>query len=191
MVKTIELKKSDYDYYEQYGMYRIKSGHYEKHPPCEIYITKRCGNKENYWGFLGEDDEEYKIKWIEDVGLKCGHPHEKERDYGNNYCYSCEMESVFAPPPAGICPETGKKLYEKKFLAMDYKELPPREGKKKRAGNDFPICVDNNALTCLQKIETMWEIMDDKGEWRKVCFPNKKTFISMVIEQMTHMNNED
>ena len=112
MVKTIELKKSDYDYYEQFGMYRIKSGHYEKHPPCEKYITKRCGNKENYWGFLGEDDEEYKIKWIEDVGLKCGHPHEKERDYGNNYCYSCEMESVFAPPPAGICPETGKKLEE-------------------------------------------------------------------------------
>ena len=68
MVKTIELKKSDYDYYKQFGMYRIKKGHYEKHPPCEKYITKRCGgNKEDYWGFLGEDGgTEYKIKWIED-----------------------------------------------------------------------------------------------------------------------------
>jgi hypothetical protein len=63
---TIQLKKSDYDYYEQYGMYLIKKGHYEKHPPSEKYITKRCGGKkEDYWGFLGEDGEEYKIKWIE------------------------------------------------------------------------------------------------------------------------------
>tara|TARA_R110002012_G_scaffold5225_1_gene24076 strand:+ start:3566 stop:3781 length:216 start_codon:yes stop_codon:yes gene_type:complete len=71
MVKTIELKKSDYDYYEQYGMYCIKKKHYEKHPESDSrFICKRKmwrgKQQEDYWGFLGDEDGECKIKWIED-----------------------------------------------------------------------------------------------------------------------------
>ncbi len=53
-----------------------------------------------------EEEEE------EEIAKNCGHKHDKARDFGNDNCYSCDMKGIFAPPPTGICPETGRKLNE-------------------------------------------------------------------------------
>ena len=56
------------------------------------------------------------------IAKKCGHKHDKAKDWGNDNCYSCDMKEIFNPPPNGICPETGRKLneiYDCKYCGID------------------------------------------------------------------------
>ncbi len=60
MVKTIQLNKNDYKYYEKFGYWEALDKN-SKYP----YITKRCGNEEDYWGGLSKcGNIEFKLKWI-------------------------------------------------------------------------------------------------------------------------------
>ena len=63
---------------------------------------------------------------------------------------------------------------------------PPPQGKQKNPIEDLPQHAETFALTYLKYLEEIWKIIMSK----EGCY-YKKTFISMVIEKMTHMNNED
>lgn len=59
MVKIIQLNKNDYKYYTEFGFWKAvdKNSNY-------LYITKRCGDKQDYWGGLCKLDIEFKVEWI-------------------------------------------------------------------------------------------------------------------------------
>ena len=124
-MKKVELRKVWNTQLRPYDIYDKEFKHDslyvcdECNEVCEYYKKEKYSGSEVplcsvkcYQDFHGDG---YEI--VSDSGSeydcfaeKCGHEHERMRDCGNNYCYSCEMDAIFAPPPKGICPETGRKL---------------------------------------------------------------------------------
>ena len=59
-MKTVLVRKSDYKYSTKFDWY-----YKGEHDSPDRIITKRWGDTVvNYWGYVTEDGEEFKVKWV-------------------------------------------------------------------------------------------------------------------------------